>query len=306
MSPIEEAIIRTVFYADIFNFPMMPAEIHHFLIADDAHTLEEIESALAESPILADALEQTHGYVMCSERRELVALRGAREKASAKLMPQAQHFGRWLARLPFIRMVALTGALAMHNAASTHDDLDYILVTKTGRVWTARAFAILVVRLGKLRGMTVCPNYVLAETALEQTRHDLYIAHEVAQMIPFYNLSIYDAIRGRNTWAASFLPNAHQPFYPQPVYVPRYGWAFIKRLSEWLLGGRIGDAIEQWEYTRKKRRFDAEMARQPHHAALIDSQQVKGHFQNHGHPTMRKYWMKLAQYDLTPEPAGGD
>ena len=34
MTRIEEAILRTVIYADIFNFPLTRAELHHYLIAD--------------------------------------------------------------------------------------------------------------------------------------------------------------------------------------------------------------------------------------------------------------------------------
>ncbi|MFN8450301.1 MAG: hypothetical protein U0521_17370 [Anaerolineae bacterium] len=41
------------------------------------------------------------------------------------------------ARLPPVRMVALTGALVVRNASDNDDDLDYVLVTRRG-AWIAR------------------------------------------------------------------------------------------------------------------------------------------------------------------------
>ena len=46
MDSIEAAILRTVLYADVFNFPMTPEEIHHFLIYDRKANFEEVKEAL--------------------------------------------------------------------------------------------------------------------------------------------------------------------------------------------------------------------------------------------------------------------
>jgi hypothetical protein len=47
----DEAILHTLLYADIFDYPLTPAEIHHFLIAEPA-TRESVEAALEHSPWL--------------------------------------------------------------------------------------------------------------------------------------------------------------------------------------------------------------------------------------------------------------
>ena len=50
---IDTAILWTLLYADIFDFPMTAAEIHHFLI-DTVATREQIDHALTNpSPRLA-------------------------------------------------------------------------------------------------------------------------------------------------------------------------------------------------------------------------------------------------------------
>lgn len=305
MTPIEEAILRTVIYADLFNFPLNRRELHHYLIAHEPHSLADIERTLNTSAFLRQALEFPQEYVICAGRQAIIATRATREQASMALWSPAFTCGEWLARLPFVRMVALTGALAVRNATDYDDDLDYVLVTADKRVWLARAFAIILVRLSKTRGLVICPNYVLAISALEQEKQDLFLAHEVAQMLPIYGISLYEEMRVRNAWVSAYLPNATQPYFMEAERVPGRGWRAFKQAVEWLLGGRLGDALESWEYRRKLRRFADDM-RTPNSAALLDDQHVKGHFQDHGHPVMQQYEQRLRQYNLGTLPLAGD
>lgn len=296
MDSLASAILRTVLYADIFSFSMTPEEIHHFLIHNQPVSLTDVKHALATFPDLKQKLNIVQGYVTCIGREELVDLRLERERSSQQLWPRARRYGIWLSRLPFVRMVALTGALAMRNAAHANDDVDYLLVTAPGRVWLARAFSILLVRLARLDGIELCPNYVVAESALEQQRRDLFIAHEVTQMIPLYGIDLYWQMRDRNRWVDAHLPNAGGMFREYDECSIGHGWTVIKQAIEMLLRGHIGDRLEEWEYRRKLRRFAQEMTK--NHAAHLDQQQVKGHFNDHGHPILRKYQEQLQRYGL--------
>ncbi len=301
MDSIEAAILRTVLYADVFNFPMTPEEIHHFLIYDRKVSLEVIKETLKTSHWLSEMLEPVDRYVVYIGRADLIPIRTAREQASEYLWPLAAYYGNTLARLPFVRMVAMTGALAMRNAAAEDDDLDYILITAPGRVWIARAFAILLVRLARLRGANVCPNYVLAETALEQERRNIFMAHEVAQMVPIYGHDLYARFREANLWVNHQLPNADGAFYDEPER-PLGIWGGLKRTLETILGGKLGDSLENWEYHRKLSRFATEMQK-PHSSARLDETQVKGHFSDHGYPALQQYFERLRDYGLEDQPA---
>jgi hypothetical protein len=194
-------------------------------------------------------------------------------------------------------MVALTGALAMHNPSDARDDLDYLLVTARGRVWLARAGAVLLVRLARLRGVILCPNYVVAEDALAQARRDLYIAHEVTQAVPLYGASLYAALRAANPWTDDHLPNARAAFRADALDSPRSPWVVLKGGIEWSLSGSLGDRLERWEQRRKLRRFASDL-HTPHSAAALDSSQVKGHFHDHGHRVLAHYHERLARYGL--------
>lgn len=301
MQPLEAAILRTVLYADVFSFPMTSKEIHHYLIGDGPVSLTEIEQELHNSKWLKQHLEQVDPYIVFAGRRELIEIRQAREQASQKLWLPAVLWGNRLAQLPFVRMVALTGALAVRNAADNDDDLDYILVTADNRVWIARAFAILMVRMGRIMGVILCPNFVLAESALVQTRQDIFTAHEVAQMVPVYGHDVYRRFREENEWTYDQLPNALDPFFETRPLKPNSLSLLIKGLIESILNNKIGDRLENWEYQRKLRRFAADI-KKPHSSAKLDNTQVKGHFDDHGHPVLQKYYARLRECGLESQP----
>jgi hypothetical protein len=141
----------------------------------------------------------------------------------------------------------------------------------------------------------LCPNYVLAETALAQARRDLYVAHDLAQMVPLMGKAVYAAMRAANAWMMAYLPNAGAPLRQEPDLAPE-GWlGGLKRLAERLLGGRLGDALEGWERRRKLARFGPS-ARQPASAAELDAERVKGHFEDHGLPILRQFEEHARQF----------
>ncbi len=291
---IDAAILRTLVYADIFQFPMRVDEIHCFLIGCHV-SMAAVESSLAHSAWLRDHIEIVDSYVALRERDYAINQRASREAASAILWVRARRWGAILARLPFVRMVALTGALAMRNAEGPDDDLDFLIVTAPRRVWTARAAAIVMVRLARLFGVHLCPNYVLAETALQQDRQDLYMAHEIAQMIPLSGFAVYKAMREANHWMTGYLPNAQAPTYAEPGIRGR--GKLFQRLVERVLNGAIGDAFEKWEQNRKIRRF-ASQSQRANASAQLDADHVKGHFNDYGYPTLEDYRKRLGRYHL--------
>ena len=301
---LDQAILRTLLYADVFDFPMTTAEVHHYLIETQA-TLAEVEHALQHPsaqlrPLITSQQIDTQMYFAINPRAEHVfATRQQRENYSQKLWPHALRYGHILSALPFVKMVCLTGALSVRNPGGLNDDLDYFLVVQTGRVWTARFMAVILVRLAKLWGMVLCPNYVLGEEALVQSKQDSFIAHEIAQMQPIYGKDLYLAMRTENEWAQIFLPNATQPFYESMRPLSPMAKVF-KHIGEFALKGWLGDKLENWESRRKI----VKLQRQIDHnsAAQLDKNHVKGHFQDHGLRILHEFYARLDTYGL-PYPA---
>src|SRR5688572_11989008 len=142
MDDVEAAILRTLLYADVFRFALSFDELHNFLIHDRHVSPEQIRASLDNSTRLKSLLCISDGYITLLENGHYITSRIQREAMTQRLIPLAEYYGRWLARIPFVRMVALTGALAVRNPAHENDDFDYMLVTQPGRVWLARACAI--------------------------------------------------------------------------------------------------------------------------------------------------------------------
>ena len=258
-------------------------------------TADEVCACLARSCWLADRVVAVNGYLAVRGREAIIARRLDRACSSDRLWQHAQRFVRVLRLLPFVRMIAITGALSMKNSAAD-DDIDVLIVTTPDRVWLTRAFAIALVYAGKLFGDTLCPNYVISERALILDKRTLFVAHEFVQMVPVYGLAVYDRMWAANAWIRNLLPNATQSLWSEPEQPHSLVGRSVKRAVEALLNGRVGDALETWEMGRKIRKFQSKLG-YPDGDALLDRDHVKGHFNDYGEPVMRLYAERLAQFE---------
>ena len=241
---LERAVLEALVYSDIFEYPLRLNELHRYL---------PIRADIEELSVALESLNQRIGkkddFYFLAGRAEIVDIRRQREARSKKLMPRALKYGRLLGSLPFIRMVALTGSLAVINI-SKNADFDYMLVTVPGRLWTARAFALLFNRITRLFGHELCPNLIVSENALEWPLHDLYSARELCQMIPITGVHVYHELMKVNLWAGAILPNAWQA-----SEILETSEVSVRKIFELPLRGKLGDRIEAWEMNRKIARF---------------------------------------------------
>jgi hypothetical protein len=299
MQPLEAAILRTVAYSDLFDYPLTAREIHRFLAGVQA-SLEAVEETLENALLLGRQLETDGAYVTLPGRRAIVETRLRREKVSARLWRKGTRYGEAIASLPFVRMVAVTGTLAVNNA-ETGEDIDYLIVTVPGRVWLARLLVLVLVHLGRLDGLILCPNYVFGSDALAQFQPSFFAAHELAQMVPLYGLDVYQELLRANAWARSYLPNA---FVPVQDLFSRRGAPFmrllwpLKRGIERLLQGRLGDALEERESRIKIAQLREEAARCGASSAAFTPNCCKGHMEDHGRYIAVEYAERLRQLGL--------
>jgi hypothetical protein len=282
------AVLRTLAYADVFDYALTIREAHHYLIGEGS--LAEVAEAVAAACRAGDVVERD-GFFFLPDRAGLAAVRAERERHSASLWPRARRWGSVIASLPFVRMVAVTGALAMNNLSAAGDDVDLLIVTAPGRVWLTRALCIGVVRVAHRLGVELCPNYLLSSAALTQSQRDLFIAHELAQMVPLTGRALYADMRLANVWTHAYLPNATCPLIQAPS--GGHDWPRGRQLGERWLGGQTGDRLERWEQRRKQRKFNREAARSP--AAQLDPDHVKGHFNDHGQRVLAAYESRVAR-----------
>jgi hypothetical protein len=292
LTSLERSILDALTYADVFDYPLTAEEIHRYLVGEVA-TVEQVQAALADSTRLARHIEFYSTYHTLRGRSEIVALRQQCSATARRVWQTAVHYGAWIARLPFVRMVAVTGALAVDNVREA-DDIDYLIVTAPGRLWISRAFVILLVRWAARLGHDICPNYFLSERALQLDDRSLFTAHELMQMIPLAGEELYQQMHALNPWAREWLPNVDGAARRVPV-APVRGYP-VKALVEAILDTPLGDWLESWEMRRKIARFTAEAAQRTptsSHEAEFSADACKGHVDGHGERIMTAYQARL-------------
>jgi len=287
---LERAILHTLAYADVFDYPLTPGEIHYYLTGAQA-CLERVTETLPASSLWA----RVDGYYVLPGREAIVGTRRRRAEAALRLWPLAVRYGHLIAGLPFVRMVAVTGSLAVNNAEQG-TDIDYLIVTAPGHLWTCRALALVASRIARLARVNLCPNYLLTEGNLELTDRTLYVARELAQMIPLSGLEVYARMRQLNSWTKELLPNAGSlPELPRGagrLHSP----TGLKRILEFLLNTAPARWFENWEMRRKIDRLSREQAGSPE--ADFSRDLCKGHAAHHGQRTEQAFREKLQELSL--------
>ena len=271
---LSRAILHTIAYADVFDYPLTAREAHRYLTGARA-SLEEVDRALADAALFARVGEY---FTLCG-REGIVLTRRQRGEIASRLWRKAIRYGRLIASLPFVRMAAVTGSLAMDNTEAGKD-VDYLLVTQPGRLWTVRAMTLALARLARLERVRLCPNYLLTTNALELGDHSVYAAHELAQMIPLSGMEVYAQMRRLNAWTEDVLPNAQgAPSTSHLVKIPTR----LQRLLEWIFNLLRVDRFEKWEMNRKIQKLTREQSSSPetHFSADV----CKGHKDSYGQRT---------------------
>ena len=285
---LERAIVETVAYADVFDYPLTADEIHRYLIG--VHVGRGSVRSLLNTRIPKE-LKRNGRYFSLAGREEHVETRKARAGVAADYWRKAVHYGRRMSNLPFVRMVAVTGGLAMDNMAD--GDIDYLVVTEPERLWLCRGLVVAQVRLAALKGVELCPNYFLSERVLELDERNLFTAHEVTQMVPLAGLHTYQRLRELNRWSYAFLPNADNA--PRRIATVEPEPLRRRRLAERMLRSRVCSPLERWEMNRKVRKLGK---RGDGHAEVaFGPDWCKGHFGDHGQATLARYAERLQALD---------
>ncbi len=287
---LRRAVLSTLVYADLFDYPLTDSEIRRYLIGEAAAT-SRVTALLDGDAGLRRHVDRTGEWAHLTGRSHLAKVRRDRAAMSADLWPIARHFGAWIARLPFVRLVGVTGALAMNNA-TVGDDIDLFILVQPGRLWLCRLFILAIVRLAGQHGTTLCPNFLLSTDHLRLSERNLFTAHEIAQLVPLTRTPWYDAFLDANDWVRDFLPNA---FGNASTGEARLDRRSAMRVVTRMLSTRLFDPFERWEMERKVRRLRARQEREGGSVAF-SVHECRGHFAAHDARILATYSDRLAAY----------
>lgn len=203
--------IASLIYHDIFDYPLTFAELIRWSVGRGA---KELIDKLSKKDIQVKIKDN---FYFLQGRDGLVYKRILREKISDKKLAVAHKAASFLSMVPTIKMVAVTGALAMRNAGEDAD-IDLMIVTRKNTLWTTRLFTLLLLDIlglprrkygEKNQKDKLCLNIWLDEKDVAWKKRNIFTAHEISQAVPLLNKDkTYEKFIYKNRWIFGFWPTA--------------------------------------------------------------------------------------------------
>jgi hypothetical protein len=209
-----KAILQTVIYSDLFDFPLNGNEIWYLLKSSNTITKSEFLESLKNLPT---EIRFHKNYYSLLHRENIIAQREKRKAYSDSKYQLAKNTIDWLSFIPSIYFIGISGSVAHHNADES-DDIDFFIVASKNTVWITRLITLAFLQFMGMRRSRksqneknkICLNMILDEKhlLLPSARRDVFTAHEIAQLEPlFERRGTYKKFILENRWILTLMPN---------------------------------------------------------------------------------------------------
>jgi hypothetical protein len=168
-------------------------------------------------------------------------------------------------------------------SAVAEDDIDFLIIAAKNRLWLTRALVLSALMAWGVKRPDdgraeypnlICANIFLSEEDLYIADENLFIAHEICQMLPLLGSRTYHAFIGANGWVRRFLPQwqaAPGEFQDRP------GWRRAQQVFELAFANRAGARIDRELAERQLKRIEAKHARGHNTNVRITPTQLRFH-----------------------------
>lgn len=253
---LEKAIISTVVFFDIFDYPLTLVEIHKWLYkADKKYQLYDIIEILKSENLKIKIFSES-GFYFLVGRKDLIQTRLERYQLAEKKFKIALKAAAWIRWLTFVKMIAVCNN-AGYNNASAKSDIDFFIVVKEGRLWFSRAIITLVVSLLGVRRHNkkitnrVCLSFYISSRNLDLSNivlkpTDPYFIFWLATLAPIYNQGEYQKFLQSNRSLLNCLPNFYHTVLNNRRFVHIRSWdRFFRKIVTFILPDFIADKLER-------------------------------------------------------------
>lgn len=257
-SSLEQAIIRTMAYFDVFDFPLTTMEIWRWLYLPDVDApvpFSEVDAALHESVYVRSRIEFICGYWCVRGRESIIGTRQSHYRVSLQHVQKARRFARLFSYLPFVRMMAVCNKLGYWNNAPK-SDIDLFFLVARGRLWVTRLFITLCAQLFGVRrhGSNIVNRFCLSFYTttdrlsiadIAKRPYDPYLTYWTTHLFPLFGMDWHAKWYAANSWIRRFLPNTF-PTTPISSSASFSRVAKIQRVLEKLMDSTVGNTLESW------------------------------------------------------------
>jgi glycosyltransferase involved in cell wall biosynthesis len=272
------AVIDTIAYGALFDYPMTLTEIHRSLMRVSL-SRSQITGLLSRHPLVRASVESEPPYHFLKGKRASIESRREATRKTRELLARERSSLEIVRRAPFVRMVALSGATAHENTRD--DDVDLFVVTAPGRTWCV-AFVLFVVMKLLGRRKTICLNYLLGEDRLLLPEQDAFTAGQIVALKPIAGTAVFYRLVRENSWGARFFPGFWERFRsltPAAADEPSAGslvWETLLSFGGGFLLERLGRLILGSHLKRRFRALGCPTS------VRLEPGVLKLHFHDHG------------------------
>jgi len=245
----ELAILRTLAYFDIFDYPLSERDIKNFL---ECHISDEIFASALLQLLLDKIIFRVGEFYSLQNNRQRVEERIQGNLRAQPLLAKAASIGALLYKFPYVRAVAVSGSLSK-NYADKKADIDFFIIVKANRLWIARTILHLFKKLTFLVGKEnfFCMNYFVDEEALAIPEKNIYTAVEIVTLLPLAGTFTLNKFFDKNQWTKKWLPVYE---YRRNIKTAEKGSGF-KKFGEWFFSNRTGEKLDNFLYKWTTRRW---------------------------------------------------
>ena len=283
------AIIETLLYYDIFDYPLTSDQLYYFLMYVKPNR-EEFDQVLDE--LVKAGRVQTAGYWYCLPgRQELEIVREQREQRANKLLHAAERAADRIRHLPFVRGIYLSGDLSK-GVAGPDSDIDFFIITAPRRVWICKAYLASFRRKRRNNpDKLLCFNYLLAENAMELEEKNLFTAAEVVGLIPLSGVRAFRRFLHANDWIAAYFPRYRHASHHTDTR--HHGRSRKQKWRELIYRNPLGDLLDILLLWLWKMAWSIKYRNKPDTRAALMKGIHRTFSKSHGYPTDREI---LAEY----------
>ncbi len=203
LNNIQKAILNVLQYFDFFNHPLYEEEVHRYL---------SLKTAQEEVMINLEKLNKSEFIIgrdgLWGLKNKAIDIRLNNLKRNSRLLRISKRMGWLISNFPFVKGVYLSGSLSKLGANNDDDDIDYFIITKNNRAWSARLFLTVFKKIFLLNNKRYfCTNFFIDENHLELNKKNIYTAVESASLMILHNKGLLGKFYEKNTFIQDYFPN---------------------------------------------------------------------------------------------------
>lgn len=293
---IDQSVIKTLLYYDIFNYPLKGSEVYRFLNVrsiTEATVIDSLNSLVDQQLVF-----RFEEFYSVQPHQSNIDRRIKGNKEADRIISIAKQKAFFISSFPFVRAVMASGSLSK-GYMDEKSDLDFFVVTEPGKLWIARMLLVMYKRIFLLNSHKFfCVNYFVDYSHLEIEDKNLFTATELATVIPLYGSEYYEQLQRANSWIKKVFPNFK---LRSQQGVPLNKSSRLKRALEKVISFFAGNWLDHFfmnmTLSRWRRKYQKKYNKEDFDIALKTKKHVsKNHPQNYQRRVIQMYEEKLTEF----------